>query len=268
VREVVREYIATTGIDFVKYASTAHGYRQFIGLSPDSQRAIVEEAHAVGLKAQACAMTPETLKMAITAGVDLLQHASSTGRYGLPQETLELIVERQLPSVLLLFTDRCLAALLEKVERGEVSRLSGERALTSDENARRLIAAGAKIILALDGGVFGAAARTSRDWGSFLTGFPDNPYHLGSSHVFWLRSAIERGLSPSGALLAATRNIAEAYGVDAELGTLEPGKRADLLVLDADPLADPQNYLRIAHVVKDGRLIDRDRLPEQPVLTR
>src|SRR5438034_2510598 len=58
VREVVAEYIATGGIDFVKYASSAHGPKKFIALSPDAQRAIVEEAHAAGMTAQACAMTP------------------------------------------------------------------------------------------------------------------------------------------------------------------------------------------------------------------
>jgi len=66
------------------------------------------------------------------------------------------------------------------------------------------------------------------------------------------------------ALLAATRNIAEAYGKADELGTLEAGKRADLLILDADPLADPRNYRRIVEVLKDGSRIDRAALPESP----
>jgi imidazolonepropionase-like amidohydrolase len=70
------------------------------------------------------------------------------------------------------------------------------------------------------------------------------------------------------ALLAATRNIAETYGKDGELGTVEPGKRADFVVLEANPLDDPDNYARIVHVVKDGSIVDRERLPEHPVLTR
>src|SRR5438067_262144 len=83
-----------------------------------------------------------------------------------------------------------------------------------------------------------------------------SPRELGSSHILWLRAAIERGMAPMDALLAATRNIAQAYRKDDELGTVEPNKRADLLVLDANPLDAPENYGRIAHVVKDGHLVD------------
>jgi imidazolonepropionase-like amidohydrolase len=69
------------------------------------------------------------------------------------------------------------------------------------------------------------------------------------------------------ALLSATRNIAEAYGQATDLGTLEPGKRADLLILDADPLADVRNYRRIEAVLKDGIVIDRDALPTRRIIT-
>jgi imidazolonepropionase-like amidohydrolase len=86
-------------------------------------------------------------------------------------------------------------------------------------------------------------------------------------HLFWLQAARERDMSPMDALCSATRNIAHAYKKEDELGTVEVGKRADMVVLDADPLADVANYGRITHVVKDGVLVDRDRLPERPILT-
>jgi hypothetical protein len=53
----------------------------------------------------------------------------------------------------------------------------------------------------------------------------------------------------------------------ADLGTLEPGRRADLVILEADPLADARNYRRIAAVMKDGDLVDRAALPQNPMLT-
>src|SRR5262249_34933863 len=90
-----------------------------------------------------------------------------------------------------------------------------------------------------------------------INAYPDPETDLGTSHLHWLRAATERGLSPMDTLLAATRNIAEAYGHDDELGTVEVGKRADIVVLDADPFADSDNYGKIAHVMKDGRLVDR-----------
>jgi len=96
---------------------------------------------------------------------------------------------------------------------------------------------------------------------------PDLPTELGEAHFLWLQAAQERRMPPMAALLAATRDIAIAYKKDGEPGTLETGKRADLVILDADPLADARNYRRIHLVIKDGKLVDRDSLPSQPVLT-
>src|SRR5262249_26029769 len=110
VREAVREYIRTSGIDFVKYASSAHIPVRFLAFSLDAQRAIVEEAHAAGLTAQACTMTPEALKVTIEAGADLLQHGDVTGLRPLPEATLDLIADRQLPCVAFLQTERRMAA--------------------------------------------------------------------------------------------------------------------------------------------------------------
>ncbi len=58
VREAVRAYIEASGIDFVKYASSAHAHGRFLALSPDAQRAVVEEAHAAGLTAQRARRRP------------------------------------------------------------------------------------------------------------------------------------------------------------------------------------------------------------------
>jgi imidazolonepropionase-like amidohydrolase len=262
VRHAVREYIATSGIDFVKYASTAHGSLRLIALSPDAQCAIVDEAHAAQMTAQACTATPEALKLAIVAGVDLLQHGNITGHRPMPPETLDLIVTRQLPCVAFLETERFIAAVA-----ADTQNPFRERMVVTDDNARNLITAGAKLMLAHDCGVFGPTWKTS-PWLRLMAAAPDLPWHLGSSHVLWLQAAIEREMAPMDALISATRNIAEAYGKGDELGSVEPGKRADLLVLEANPLENAENYGRIAHVVKDGELVDRQHLPEHPVLTR
>ena len=63
-------------------------------------------------------------------------------------------------------------------------------------------------------------------------------------------------MAPMEILRAATSYIAKAYKVDAKLGTLEPGKAADLVVLDANPLESARNYRRIHAVVKDGKVFE------------
>ena len=68
-------------------------------------------------------------------------------------------------------------------------------------------------------------------------------------------------------LRAATRNIAVAYGKGNDLGTLEPGKIADMVILDRDPLQSSENYRTIHQVVKDGAVVNREALPGKAVLT-
>lgn len=70
-----------------------------------------------------------------------------------------------------------------------------------------------------------------------------------------LRMLVEAGLSPMDALVAATRNAAEAAGLEASHGTVAVGKAADLLVLKADPLANITNTKQIALVLRRGRVV-------------
>jgi imidazolonepropionase-like amidohydrolase len=64
----------------------------------------------------------------------------------------------------------------------------------------------------------------------------------------------QAGLSPLQVLRSATSNGAKAMGMEREIGALAPGKLADLVILDADPLADVLNLSRIHRVIKDGKL--------------
>jgi imidazolonepropionase-like amidohydrolase len=71
---------------------------------------------------------------------------------------------------------------------------------------------------------------------------------------------VEAGLTPLEALQAATRDAARAVGLGRQLGTVEVGKLADLVLLDGDPLAAIANTTRIAAVVANGRLLERPAL--------
>jgi imidazolonepropionase-like amidohydrolase len=88
-----------------------------------------------------------------------------------------------------------------------------------------------------------------------------NPYCFpGFSLHDELEWLVKAGLSPAAALQAATRNPAVYLQREKDLGTIEVGKLADLVLLDADPLADIRGTRRIAAVVHRGRLLDRTAL--------
>lgn len=75
-------------------------------------------------------------------------------------------------------------------------------------------------------------------------------------------------MTPAQALASATKNGAIASQGIKDYGTLEVGKIADLLLLDADPLADIHNIRKLSFVMVGGRVIDRERLPERPIWTK
>src|SRR6202035_4635298 len=98
VGQEVRAYIAR-GIDFIKYASNDHWPGAFLAFSPRAQAFIVEEAHRVGITAQAHSMSVEGLRVAIEAGCDLITHCNITGPVSIPQATLELFAARRTGAV-------------------------------------------------------------------------------------------------------------------------------------------------------------------------
>jgi imidazolonepropionase-like amidohydrolase len=87
-----------------------------------------------------------------------------------------------------------------------------------------------------------------------------NPLTLHGASVFREMEAMaEAGMTPMEVLVAATRTAARAMG-RADLGTLEPGKAADLVVLDADPLASVSNLRRVRMIARGGEIWTREEL--------
>jgi imidazolonepropionase-like amidohydrolase len=126
-------------------------------------------------------------------------------------------------------------------------------------NAQALIRAGAVVTVGTDN-YWAAASELSR------TSKPENQDH-GIGTIIGIEGLVELGMTPAQALVAATKNGAIASRILPESGTIEAGKRADLLVLDADPLADIHNIRKISVLMKDGRIVDRTTLPQKRVLS-
>jgi imidazolonepropionase-like amidohydrolase len=116
---------------------------------------------------------------------------------------------------------------------------------------------------------FGALAKAADDAGVPLLAGTDlgDPYVIpGFALHDELQLLVESGVTPLHALRSATLEPARALGLAGELGSIAPGKAADLVLLDADPLADIRNTRRIRAVVLDGRWLDASELarPQQP----
>jgi imidazolonepropionase-like amidohydrolase len=145
-------------------------------------------------------------------------------------------------------------------ERRRRAEEMGEDLERQRRNAQRLIQAGCKVSIATDN-YHGDAPELRREPKP-----PEQEAGLGS--LYAIEGLVELGMTPMQAIVAATRNGAIAARMLDEIGTVEVGKVADLVLLGADPLRDISNIWKIERVIARGRLIDRDRLPEHPIFYR
>ena len=261
-RVEIRRYLAR-GIDFLKFGATGHREEYFIMFSPAAQKVIVEETHRAGLPVQTHTTNVEGLRMVVEQGVDMVQHGDWTGPTPIPPETIAAMIDRRIYCAIQPFTQKRIENALEEGTDAPSSRRR-DKIRTVHQNDVNLIAAGAPLLLATDAGMLDPDRRESMSPNALV----ERSTTLGEAHFHWFRAVAEKGMKPMDAIVAATRNIAAAYKKLDRLGTLEPGKVADLVVLDADPLQDLNNIQRISMVIKDGRMVDRDKLPTKRVLTQ
>jgi imidazolonepropionase-like amidohydrolase len=271
------------GPDFVKYGGTSHT-NNLITFSPRQQEAIVEEVHRRGLFAEVHSTNPEPLRLSVLAGIDLIQHPELHD-IEIPDELVDLIVERNVICSILsngiagkpwadyeksrARSDSARADSVANetiVEREKTSwELRQERRATRlavrRRNAEKLIHAGCITTPSTDTYLRGAP--------EFLR-TPRNDLHFmpGTATLSAIEGLVELGMTPAQAIVAATRNGAIASQALDDYGTLETGKLADILLLDANPLEDITNIRKLSMVMKEGVIIDRDRLPERPIWTR
>jgi imidazolonepropionase-like amidohydrolase len=253
---------AALDLDFLKYGGSGHVDMNFLSFSERQQRVIVEEGHRAGKTVQAHVTSPESIDMAIEAGADILTHGDISGpRYPIPAETIRKMVERGTAVSVLAVSQRHLDALQRHSPNGVLTPYMKIAAI----NIRNMVKAGVRLMISTDAGVQHPVLLAESP--TLAVDTTDARVELGEGHFNALVALEEAGLAPMEILKAATSNIARAYKVDRELGTLEAGKVADLVILEADPLASARNYRRIDTVIKDGRVVDRARLPLAPVIS-
>ncbi len=188
--------------------------------------ALVEEANAAGIWVMAHAQAAPGIKNAIRAGIRSIDH----GIY-LDDEAIELMLANGTWLVPTLIAPR---GVIDAAEAGaaipEASVAKArEVADTHRASFARAVEAGVKVAMGTDSGV---------------TPHGDNLREL--------QLMVEGGMTPMQGIEASTRSAAELMGLDAELGTLEAGKRADMMVVDGDPLDLATLAERVEAVYQDG----------------
>ena len=240
-RKAVDE-LAAHKVDIVKiWVDTRDG--KFKKLTPEMYGAIIDEAHKRGLRVTAHLFDLEDAKGLVRAGVDTLAHGVRDKDIddefvAMFKAHPKLVLTPNLPERGVRVDRGWMKAGLSpedfaKLEKANVDDPKAQAFFgIQARNLKRLNAAGAFIVLGSDG---------NRPWG---------PHEE-------MQDMVIAGMTPMQVIVAATRNSAEYLRLDG--GTLQAGKSADFIVLDASPLDDITNTRRISAVVLRGAAVDRSQ---------
>lgn len=194
---------------------------------------IVQEAHNAGRRVSTHAIGREGIENAILAGVDTIEHG-----YRLDADLFALAIER---GTYLVPTLAAIGNIVGQAEHGSMPSWIVEKATDEAERStamfRAAVEAGMKIAAGTDAGT---------------------PYNPHDGLVDEILTMVAIGLTPTRALLAATRDGAENAGLLEVTGTLEPGKSADLIIVDGDPTTDITALRSIRLVAKCGEVYRND----------
>jgi imidazolonepropionase-like amidohydrolase len=229
-RRAVRAQVAQ-GADAIKFVATG-GVLSDLRAGIDQQfaddeiRTIIETAHRLGRRVSAHAHGAAGINAALAAGVDSIEHGSF-----LDDESIRLFLDRRAfhtPTIIAGMT------VLEMARRGDaLSAAQSEKALLVGEHIKRALArsyrAGVRIAFGTDMGV-GPHGQNAREFALM----------------------VEAGMKSADAIKAATADAAELLDIADLAGSLAPGKSADIIAVDGDPLADVTELERVTFVMARG----------------
>jgi imidazolonepropionase-like amidohydrolase len=193
-------------------------------------KSIIDTAHSLGRKAAAHAHGTDGINAALRAGVDSIDH----GTY-LDDESIKLFKQTGAYHVPTMLAGATVARNANIP--GYYPRMVVPKALAVGPKIKDAVKksheAGVKIAFGTDAGVF--------------------PHGINAQEFTLM---VDAGMTPKEALIAATINAADLLGLSSEIGTLEPGKAADLIAVDADPMKDVKTLESVRVVVKGGEVVN------------
>jgi imidazolonepropionase-like amidohydrolase len=231
VRRVIRQ-LAHDGVDHIKILSSGavltHGSNpKSQEFTPEELQAAVDEAGHFGLRVAAHAHSPEGIKNAIRAGVASVEHATM-----IDDEGIALAKQRGTYLDMDIYDDECIQQdgrngsvpkdfLEHDAQLGKVQR----------DNFRKAVNARVKMSFGTDAGV--CAYGTSAKQFAFM---------------------VKYGMTPMQAIQAATTNAADLLGHSDEIGSIKPGKSADIIAVSGDPISDIRLLENVQFVMKAGMI--------------
>jgi imidazolonepropionase-like amidohydrolase len=228
----VRENIKY-GADLIKFMATGGVLSEgdnpaFEQYSPEEMKAIVDTAHGLGRKVAAHAHGALGIKNAVLAGVDSIEHGSYIN-----DEDIALMKQRGTYLVPTVFLEDWLSANYQHL--GFTQSMTDKMNMVlpiAKQNLSHAFKEGVKIAFGTDAAVYPHGMNA----GEFAT-------------------MVKMGLRPLVAIQAATVNAADLLGWSDRVGTLEPGKFADIVAVDGDPIADVSILEHVRFVMKGGEII-------------
>jgi imidazolonepropionase-like amidohydrolase len=236
IRKLIRVEVKN-GADLIKVMATAGvlseegsvGAPQY---SQEEMNAVVQEAAMWGKKVAAHAHGAEGIKRAARAGVASIEHGGM-----IDEEGVHLLKERGIYLVPDIYTDEYILAEADHLGLPP-KMVEKEKELRKNQlvNWRRAIDAGVKLAFGTDAGVY-PHGQNARQFHSLLA----------------------LGLTPQQVIRMATVNAADLLGWSDRVGTVTPGRYADLIAVDGDPLADVTELERVRFVMKGGVVVKDQR---------